>query len=115
MTTEHRKKSQREYAKKYHAKRLADPSYVARRNGYNLKCRSGWTPQLREDALSRQGGLCAICPRELGAEPNCDHCHVTKKPRGLLCRACNISLGYYEKWQRPAGLVIEPYETYLVA
>lgn len=32
---------------------------------------------------------------------------------GLLCSACNVSLGMYEGWQRPAGLRIAQYEDYL--
>jgi hypothetical protein len=45
----------------------------------------------------------------------CDHYEPdgVKVPRALLCQACNLSLGYYEKWQRPVGLVITPYEDYL--
>jgi hypothetical protein len=31
----------------------------------------------------------------------------------LLCTSCNASLGFYEKHQRPAGLYIIPYESYL--
>ncbi len=66
-----------------------------------------------------QRGLCAICSRtlEIGVRgPRgevADHDHVTGKPRGLLCGACNISLGYYEKHQR-GWIVLAPYEDYLV-
>ena len=55
-----------------------------------------------ETFFSRQNGLCAIC-----AEPEkaidhltkdirrlaVDHCHRTKKIRGLLCLACNTAIG----------------------
>jgi recombination endonuclease VII len=45
--------------------------------------------------LKRQGGVCAIC-RKRSAERLCvDHCHVTRKVRGLLCRKCNFGLGHF--------------------
>lgn len=67
----------------------------------------------------KQGGKCGICPATMEADSNhghsecIDHCHTTGEARGLLCRACNLALGLYEKSQRPAGLRIEAYETYL--
>jgi len=78
----------------------------------NLKSRTGWTVAMRDAALAAQGGVCAICPRVM-TQVNCDHQHAPKKPRALLCQACNISLGYYEKWQKPAGLNILAYDEYL--
>ncbi len=82
-----------------------------------IKRETGFTRELFDSAMGAQGAKCAICPRALESlsETCCDHEHGTSpaKPRALLCRACNLSLGYYETWQRPAGLVIEPYERYL--
>lgn len=46
------------------------------------------------DQLSRsQGNACAICsrPRKLVV----DHCHITGRVRGLLCRSCNSALGVF--------------------
>lgn len=66
-----------------------------------------------------QGGKCAICKVEMspgaqhGYRETSDHCHDTGFPRGLLCGACNTVLGWYQRWQRPAGLVISQYESYL--
>jgi hypothetical protein len=66
-----------------------------------------------------QQGCCAICRVRIHLEDafatkeNADHCHVIGKPRGLLCAPCNSGLGFYEKYQRPRGLVIEPYEAYI--
>lgn len=46
--------------------------------------------------LEEQGGKCKICgtetPRGMGRF-YVDHCHRTKKIRGLLCHNCNILLG----------------------
>lgn len=44
-----------------------------------------------------QGGRCAICdqPCDKGGELSVDHCHETGRVRGLLCRNCNVGLGYF--------------------
>lgn len=67
-----------------------------------LKHTYGITLAEYETLFSQQNGLCAIC-----AEPEkaidhltkdirrlaVDHCHRTKKIRGLLCLACNTAIG----------------------
>ena len=83
-----------------------------------MQYRYGFSAELVVELLRIQAGACAICTVLLqrGSGPrgvHRDHCHVTGQPRGLLCRACNICLGFYEAHQRPAGLRIEPYEGYL--
>jgi Recombination endonuclease VII len=42
----------------------------------------------------RQGNACAIC-RKVTRVLCIDHCHVTGRVRGLLCRGCNSALGLY--------------------
>ena len=85
------------------------------------KCRSGFTEDLVRLCLAAQKKRCAICKIFLTLESkslarmHCDHCHASKRPRGLLCVACNAGLGYYERGQRPAGLRIAQYEAYLLA
>jgi hypothetical protein len=46
--------------------------------------------------LAEQGGVCAICSgvQTDGKMLSVDHDHLTKQIRGLLCRRCNIMLGY---------------------
>lgn len=55
----------------------------------------GITVEYYEKMLRRQKGLCAICkqPERLGRRLAVDHCHETKKVRGLLCFKCNRALG----------------------
>lgn len=98
--SEYAKRPERQEIRKVHALRAG------------LK-RIGWTPELRELYLASQAHSCMICKRR-AERLVCDHEHTKPpRPRALLCDPCNLSLGYYEKWQRPAGLVIEPYEVYL--
>lgn len=51
--------------------------------------------------LKKQNGVCAMCFKENTVTRNgkikrfaIDHCHKTKKVRGLLCGFCNAMLGY---------------------
>jgi hypothetical protein len=52
--------------------------------------------------LKRQDGSCAICGIESGPEVRLvvDHCHETGHVRGLLCRHCNLILGYARESDR---------------
>jgi hypothetical protein len=46
-----------------------------------------------------QVGRCAICESEFNRTDNkyhTDHCHKTKKVRGLLCGPCNVGLGMFK-------------------
>ena len=64
-----------------------------RRKGGHLKRRYGISRAEYDALLERQGGVCAIC-RKPSKETLCvDHCHVTGRIRGLLCRKCNFGLG----------------------
>lgn len=65
-----------------------------RRN--NLK-RIGFTPELFDEMMRQQGGLCAVCSVDLAQLPSkrvhADHCHTTNQARGILCHHCNSALG----------------------
>lgn len=41
-----------------------------------------------------QNGLCGICHKESKRTLVVDHCHDSKKVRGLLCNDCNIAIGF---------------------
>ncbi len=63
-----------------------------------LKKRYGLTLADYDLMLASQNGTCFICEVPPGPEPlYVDHCHVTKRVRGLLCPRCNTLVGYLEK------------------
>lgn len=48
---------------------------------------------------NKQDGCCAICYRNethFKGKLHIDHCHITKKVRGLLCSNCNTALGLFK-------------------
>jgi hypothetical protein len=44
-----------------------------------------------------QNNKCAICNRTPKSGLTVDHCHKTKRVRGLLCIACNTGLGKFKE------------------
>ncbi len=48
--------------------------------------------------FEQQNGACIICGLpELSCRLCIDHDHETNEIRGLLCRSCNVRLGYFER------------------
>lgn len=83
---------------------LADKSYYKRTREQRLKSfrvaklrRYGLTPEEYDQMVAAQGGLCASCgdPPTAGDKLCVDHCHDTGRIRGLLCRSCNLGIGYF--------------------
>lgn len=62
--------------------------------GRNGRARQLLGPAGYQVMLEAQGGRCAICG-DLMDPPHADHCHVEDRARGLLCRTCNLGLGYF--------------------
>jgi len=71
---------------------------------YKLKTNYGISKCEYDQLLCDQNGKCAICGNEEIAVHNItkkkqslavDHCHKTKKIRGLLCQDCNRGLGKF--------------------
>lgn len=55
----------------------------------------GITPEQRDEIFVSQGSCCAICKTTNHGKRtwHTDHCHSTKKVRGVLCHHCNLLLG----------------------
>lgn len=72
---------------------------MSRNNRRAALKRVGADELLYAELFKRQGGRCAICrtkkPNERATVKHfsVDHCHKTKKVRGLLCNRCNTLLG----------------------
>ena len=70
----------------------------------HLKQRYNVTPQEYESMLETQDYKCAICGKNASESKrgnkieslHIDHCHKTKKIRGLLCHTCNTGLGHFK-------------------
>lgn len=71
---------------------IDNPNYRA---NHQLKKKYGITLAEKDALLLKQGG-CAICKSgDPGSSMgwHLDHCHESKKVRGVLCAPCNIMLG----------------------
>lgn len=57
----------------------------------------GITREKTIEMLESQGGLCAVCRGPFGEKGfHVDHCHETRRVRGLLCYSCNGGLGFFQ-------------------
>lgn len=75
------------------ARREANPN---KHKSNRLKNTYGITLEQRDEMLLAQGGVCAICSSDTPGKKDwaVDHCHKTKRVRGILCQHCNFMLGH---------------------
>jgi len=66
------------------------------KRAYTRKKKYGVSEEDYEQMLIIQNNSCAICNKEIAWEAAVDHCHITNKVRGLLCRNCNLGLGGFK-------------------
>ena len=100
-----RKKAAREYQKEYRKKNPEKCRAGAQKwkadnrdhtRNYLLKKTYGITLEQKEKMFEEQGNRCAICKNASteGKNWHVDHCHKTKKVRGILCNHCNLMIGH---------------------
>ncbi len=58
--------------------------------------RYGLSPEGFTALFVEQEGKCAICDLVRG-DLCVDHCHATGRVRGLLCRECNVAIGFLKE------------------
>ena len=87
VTKEKRKEYQENYKKK-------NPRAAV---GHHLRKRYGLSLEDYDNLVITQNNRCAICKEEEKEDVrlSVDHCHVTNKVRGLLCKNCNKALGLF--------------------
>jgi Recombination endonuclease VII len=112
------RRAAREQTPEYRAKkaeqarnRWANPEFRAKKAEQERFNKYDLTPEQWEQMFDAQGRRCAndLCkatePGRGGGWPT-DHCHKTKKVRGILCHNCNIALGHAKDCKRRlAGLI----------
>ena len=54
----------------------------------------GISTKERNRMLRAQGYRCAGCRKKKEGHWHTDHCHRTERVRGILCRPCNLALGF---------------------
>ena len=86
----------------------------ARKKGRWLFRTYGITLEQKQQMIAGQNGKCAICNNALdnGKFTCVDHDHTTEQIRGILCRDCNVGLGWIEKpnFLRTAMVYINKYK-----
>lgn len=72
------------------------------------KTNGTWTLKDKEKAFLKQKRKCAVCKKKLLNWRNAQADHMNKQKRELLCRRCNIALGYVEdkKWFKKASCYV---------
>ena len=90
------KLARRKYNEKHRKQRLINQRKA------NLKHKYGMSVKDFDNLWEKQKGCCAICNKKLSNDSGrnhrhdkvvVDHCHTTKKVRGLLCTMCNKGIG----------------------
>lgn len=102
-----RRKYSIEYRKKYKDK-IKERQIKRNKNGeltkywrnFQYKRKYGITLEDYDKLIKNQNYVCAICgsnnSKAHTVNFHVDHCHITKKVRGLLCSKCNLGLGYFD-------------------
>jgi hypothetical protein len=92
-------------------KELNPEKHRATQENADLQKHYGITTEQRDEMLKSQDYRCAICRSEHSGRKGMnwcvDHCHTTKKVRGVLCHPCNSLLGYAKDNRKTLAAAIQ--------
>lgn len=77
------------------------------RQAVNLRIRYKLTTRAHQAMERAQDGRCAICRNR--RKLHVDHCHTTGRVRALLCRRCNVLVGFIETGMPKLAAAAEKY------
>lgn len=91
----------------YHARKGTTSGYNQSVSSYKANLKRKWGMSISDFDLlyDKTGGICPICSAYMHKPPSkehrattacVDHCHITGKIRGVICRTCNLGLGYFK-------------------
>ena len=103
----------RAYNRAWYAAQKKSEGWARRSRESRLRFNYGLSIEGYNALLARQGGACAICRKQPEQRLCVDHCHVTKKVRRLLCRRCNLGIGYFNDDPRLLRLAVAYLEAFL--
>lgn len=86
----------REQQNRSNRKRLSNPEHLRWKREDAMRRAYGLEPSDFAALVEAQKGRCAICgghPNGPGNRLHVDHCHDSKRVRGLLCAKCNTAIG----------------------
>jgi hypothetical protein len=86
----------RAYNRAWYAAHKKSEEWVHRSRNRRLRSNYGLSIDGYNALVAQQGGACAICRKRPEERLCVDHCHVTQKVRRLLCRKCNLGIGYFD-------------------
>jgi hypothetical protein len=86
-------KKQRERARRDEEKHRQEHG-VSRSYTRMVKKRYGLSWEEYKERISRAKGLCELCGKPFN-KPHLDHCHDSKRIRGVLCHQCNVGIGMF--------------------
>ena len=86
----------RSHCRPCHNEAATQQASKIRQRSWRYKRKYGISLQEFDQMFADQGGKCAICTKEFGSESDAmvDHHHGSGRVRGLLCRGCNLAIGY---------------------
>lgn len=92
-------KKMRDWRRRNHTRLIKTNRTRQRHMSIEIRLQRKGLPVILAALVRSHPGLCDICGKKGGGRwrsLNIDHCHKTKRFRGMLCENCNRALGYFQ-------------------